>query len=320
MKSENPAFENSLACLQHPLTLLSIAVLLLNDHVLKVINPSWLTGKLSDFAGLFFFPFILAAGLSLVLSKFALSTRSIGQLAFGVVALWFVLIKTTPIVNMLTAQFASLFIGAPAQIILDPTDLIALVVLLPGWRMWTQPKRLLQLKLAYAILIVGIVASIASSPKEQTVYNVTDLEYSKDGTIYAIDKKSYSPDSYQIAISKDGGLTWEHSFEDTNISAESIKYPISQCYTYFEPYRGTTCYRVTSTRKLQINYQVIDIKDDWFSVFDFNDIVVKANDMLIFSWEGKDFLIVAIGESGILRRELPNGNWEIIGVLLATTR
>ena len=59
MKSKNPAFENSLACLQHPLTLLSIAILLLNDHVLKVVSPSWLTGKLSDFAGLFFFPIIV---------------------------------------------------------------------------------------------------------------------------------------------------------------------------------------------------------------------------------------------------------------------
>lgn len=55
----------SLRCLSHPITFLSICLLLLNDHVLKQIAPSHLTGKLSDFAGLFFFPFLLAIVISL---------------------------------------------------------------------------------------------------------------------------------------------------------------------------------------------------------------------------------------------------------------
>lgn len=317
MRSHNPALENSLACLQHPLTLLSIAVLLLNDHVLKVVSPSWLSGKLSDFAGLFFFPFILAAGLSLVLSKFHISQQRIGQIAFGIVVVWFVLIKTSPFVNLLTAQFASLFIGAPAQIILDPTDLLALVVMLPGWKLWTQPKYVIRWKQAYLVLIFGVLATAASSPKEITVYSVTDLDYSKDGIIYAIDMKSNG--SPQVATSKDGGLTWEHFYEENVISTESKTFPISHCYTYFEPYRATTCYRVTSSKQLQANYKLPGIEDAWFSVFDSTDLVVKAYDMLVISWEGKDYLIVAAGESGVLRRELPHGNWEIIGVLQART-
>jgi len=51
----------ALRCLRHPATLISISLLLFNDHVLKIAAPSPLTGKLSDFAGLFFFPFLLAA-------------------------------------------------------------------------------------------------------------------------------------------------------------------------------------------------------------------------------------------------------------------
>lgn len=47
--------------LAHPLSLLAVGLLLLNDHLLKHIAPSVLTGKLSDFAGLFFFPFLAAA-------------------------------------------------------------------------------------------------------------------------------------------------------------------------------------------------------------------------------------------------------------------
>jgi hypothetical protein len=57
MKLHGQNFHNSLRCLQHPITWLSIALLLVNDHVLKVFSPSRLTGKISDFAGSNFFPF-----------------------------------------------------------------------------------------------------------------------------------------------------------------------------------------------------------------------------------------------------------------------
>ena len=49
----------------HPLPLLTVGVLWLNDHWLKRAHPSWLTGKLSDFAGLFFFPLFLCALVNL---------------------------------------------------------------------------------------------------------------------------------------------------------------------------------------------------------------------------------------------------------------
>jgi hypothetical protein len=45
--------------LLHPLLLGAVAVLLLNDHVLKAHWPSWWTGKLSDVAGLAMFPLLL---------------------------------------------------------------------------------------------------------------------------------------------------------------------------------------------------------------------------------------------------------------------
>lgn len=45
--------------LLHPLVLAAVAVLLINDHVLKARWPSWWTGKLSDVAGLSMFPLLL---------------------------------------------------------------------------------------------------------------------------------------------------------------------------------------------------------------------------------------------------------------------
>lgn len=45
--------------LLHPVSLAALAVLLLNDHVLKTIHPGALAGKLSDLAGMVFFPLLL---------------------------------------------------------------------------------------------------------------------------------------------------------------------------------------------------------------------------------------------------------------------
>jgi len=70
----------SLRALGHPLSLASVALLVANDHLLKRAYPSVLTGKLSDFAGLFFFPFLLTAlfglaGHALVRRPFAAGDR-----------------------------------------------------------------------------------------------------------------------------------------------------------------------------------------------------------------------------------------------------
>ena len=50
-----------------PLPLAALAVMILNDHVLRSRWPSWLTGKLSDFAVVLYFPFLLTATLGILL-------------------------------------------------------------------------------------------------------------------------------------------------------------------------------------------------------------------------------------------------------------
>lgn len=302
MKSKNPAFENSLACLQHPLTLLSIAILLLNDHVLKVVSPSWVTGKLSDFAGLFFFPFIVAAGLSLALFKFNLSRQRIGQIAFGLVAVWFVLLKTAPLVNSLTAQFASLFIGTPARLILDPTDLIALFVMLPAWMLWDRTIKVKSKIFAYIALSIGALAAIASSGREWTVHNVTDVEYTDDGIVYAADRVTFNPRSYPVVQSLDGGISWEYaSVEQVTESNLPIKYCSQQKTDY--------CVRVTVNHELM---ESMDSGEHWDRVQ--LRYIIVPNDLILFEWEGKEYIIVAIGEQGVLRREIPEGKWTQVKV------
>lgn len=49
-----------------PVTVLAIAVLVVNDHVLKARAPGLVTGKLSDLAGMVFFPLLLAAAAEML--------------------------------------------------------------------------------------------------------------------------------------------------------------------------------------------------------------------------------------------------------------
>lgn len=53
----------------HPLPLAALVLLAVNDHLLKGAGllPKWVTGKLSDIGGLFFFPLLLTAGFDCAL-------------------------------------------------------------------------------------------------------------------------------------------------------------------------------------------------------------------------------------------------------------
>ena len=294
-------FQNSLRCIQHPATLLSIALLLLNDHILKITNPSWLTGKLSDFAGLFFFPFMVAALLSVFLSKFNFTSRQLGQIAFWFVATWFILLKTTPLINSLTAQFSSLFLGSPIHFILDWTDIIGLAVMFPAWELWNRDRQRKANNFAYIALSIGALAAIATSPRYPTIYSVTNLEYYKDGIVYAADRENYGEMYPQTAISNNGGMTWEESDIE---SVEMKGLPIIHC-SHLMP---EICFRVTRSGKLE---ESKDRGDSWAF------ITAATYDLILFEWKGKEYVIVARGEYGIWRRELPDGKWAKISVLYA---
>ncbi len=128
----------------HPWPLLAMALLGVNDHVLKGSSwvPGWLTGKLSDFAGLFFFPLFVTAALDTVLyvgGRLAggrgpdWSLRRFKLLfALGFTALLFVPLKlsdawgTLYIRAMHALDVLDLF--GNFAVTRDPTDLVALVM------------------------------------------------------------------------------------------------------------------------------------------------------------------------------------------------
>jgi hypothetical protein len=135
--------------LLHPLALGAIAVLLVNDHVLKAAWPGLVTGKLSDFAGLIFFPLFLQASAeiaSAALGRWQGPDRRILRVSVVATASVFIAIKTLPAANALVAMLlgeaqwwmARLTVGgapaaAPVSIVLDPSDLVALPMLIVAY-------------------------------------------------------------------------------------------------------------------------------------------------------------------------------------------
>jgi hypothetical protein len=54
----------------HPVPILALGLLLVNDHILKPVHPGWLSGKLSDLAVLALLPFLLLASADLARMAF----------------------------------------------------------------------------------------------------------------------------------------------------------------------------------------------------------------------------------------------------------
>jgi hypothetical protein len=140
--------------LLHPITLAALGVLLVNDHVLKAAWPGPLTGKLSDMAGLAFFPLLLLSSWELGLAlggRWRRPTVRALTTAVAVSALGFGLVKIVPLATdawaclLGTAQWwlvlpGRLFVGlplpgiVPAAVVADRTDLLALPgVALAAW-------------------------------------------------------------------------------------------------------------------------------------------------------------------------------------------
>jgi hypothetical protein len=122
----------------HPVTLLGIVVLAVNDHLLKAHYPGLLTGKLSDLAGLVVAPPLLALALVPVVPR--RSPVLAARAALTLTAACFTAVKA----SAAGAQAASAVwevVSGPSVVLADRTDLVALpAVGLAGWA-WRRARR-----------------------------------------------------------------------------------------------------------------------------------------------------------------------------------
>lgn len=133
----NPAAPGSV--LLHPIAIGALALLLVNDHVLKAAAPGWITGKLSDVAGLVLTPIVVVAlwrlGTGAVVRKpMGRASPAVDSAVVATaVAIAFALVKLSPFAN----DLYSVVIG-PTRV--DPGDLAALPAAGLGWWVAARPE------------------------------------------------------------------------------------------------------------------------------------------------------------------------------------
>ena len=313
-----------LQAFRQPWVLLSILILLLNDHVLKSSVPSWLTGKLSDFAGLFFFPFLLGVIIQgavwLVWRGKARQPKASTILLAAMLAsaVFFAMVKLIPAVNGAASATLTRLFGLPAPIALDPSDLIALLVLVPAWRLWQSLEQpavpVAPGKLAYAALALGAAASLASV---SDYYRVQRVVVEKS-TLYAyITEDTYTWLGGGYAVSTDYGKSWSGVFAPLT-KIQALTTPVALPKTLCDPVNSQTCYRITGKEQVDesqdggqtwnIAWQIPPGRESYMTraAFDGDHIGGKTKpdfspyDMVFLPGGGPSTLMVAMGNEGFL--------------------
>lgn len=155
-----------LRMLRHPLFITAVGLLLVNDHYLKTHFPSFVTGKLSDVAGLF----VAAVWAAALLGSSFRSARALQGLLAGIAGM-FSLLQLEAVLAGIAAACDWLNLPRP-NLVADPTDLAALAVLPLAYdfiRRQTAPEMLTASPAsprrlpAYLMLLIAAAAMIATS-------------------------------------------------------------------------------------------------------------------------------------------------------------
>lgn len=208
-----------LTMLLRPLPLAALLVLAMNDHVLKGggLLPSWLVGKLSDFAGLLFFPLLLVTlwnlvceGVNTLIGRTRLlASPTSTQLVTACIltGVGFSAVQIHPAVadvyRQVTHSVVSL-VGASARVTSDPTDLLALPSLLvtfwvgqraiarvpPGrlpWLSW-RLARLQDSEQRAEVLVRGLLdVRMAQPPSRRALVDELARELEREASPHTVD-------------------------------------------------------------------------------------------------------------------------------------
>ncbi|GAB3137511.1 hypothetical protein GCM10027290_03360 [Micromonospora sonneratiae] len=162
-----------IAWLAHPLTLLGIVLLAVNDHLLKPAYPGLVTGKLSDFAGLLVAPPLLGVVVSAIAPQ--LTGARVAGGALVLTGLGFTVTKST-MIGAAVASAGWSAISGPSVILADRTDLVALPALgLVAWT-WTRASRLPiseRMLRRFGVLVVLPTATLAVAATSAPYYRDT---------------------------------------------------------------------------------------------------------------------------------------------------
>ena len=306
----------TLAWLGHPVTVVALAVLVINDHVLKAAYPGWVTGKLSDAAGL-----VLAPPLLAVICR--LRGRWVAIVAVGVV---FGIVKTVPYAAELASSAWSL-VWSPSLVRADPADLLALPFLgLAAWS-WRDRReagrrtRAVRMAVLLPLALLGVAAT-SQVPAPPTAVRVAHA----DDSIYLAGGEADDPGrAIDWSRSTDGGRTWTSVAEGDIAALEDNFTETSKMAC--SPSIQRTCYRVIPGA---IGVQVTtDGGATWLEAWRVSDrdrellierydspvdpgIALVSQAVIVHDVDGGYVVVVANGQDGFARMSV-GGLWERIG-------
>lgn len=309
----------SLRALAHPGAVLALVVLVLNDHVLKQAWPGWVTGKLSDVAGLVIAPLLLAAVLA------ALRVRSPLPVAMVTTGAGFVVVKASAEGAALVSALWS--IGFPTVMRADATDLLALPSLGVAWWLDADVSRRplvgwrkgVAAAVGVALLPVGVLATAATScDGDDGLWTIDAVHGRFTGTqsrqafVVSDDASGYvriDPLSGQV----DG-------LGDRDVARLRDKHPIGACDS-----TGVRCWRVEEFEKVQSSVDggvtwrddlVVSPEEQAESVEDVDagcgdDASARLTFLAVADVAGVPAVVVTATHLGVWWRS-PDGDWDLI--------
>jgi hypothetical protein len=207
----------ALAWLVHPVTVAATLLLIVNDHVLKAAYPGWVSGKLSDVAGLVMAPPVVAVLLAL-LAPLLRPVWHAGT-AVALVGMLFTAVKASPVVAGYASAVWSV-VDAPSMVLADPTDLLALPALAVSW--WLRRsaqagmplRRWVRLVAVLVVLPVAMLGVAATTPPFYT--DAVVMTQTRDRVMVGIDNalrprsddRPRSMRAHDWYASNDEGLTF----------------------------------------------------------------------------------------------------------------
>jgi hypothetical protein len=322
--------------LTHPVTVGSVVLLLVNDHLLKAAWPGPLTGKLSDVAGLAFTPALVAAVLCLLAPRVpARMAAAVGLVGTGLAFTW---VKATTA----GAEFASAAwsVLRPSTVLADPTDLAALPALAVAWWTWTRvrhaelPERWTRTVRAMLVLPLAVLAVAATSAP---FYPAAGRVEVVDGRAVVGVYNGYRPGNADLAaerwpssrLSTADGRTW---VEDPKPAETLPPTPPPLRTQACVPGTPTHCYRVVprrmaveetvdGARTWRLSWQVSEGRRR-FLARQFNDIGATGIDLgsaevAVLPVAGGHLVLVANLRDGLAVR-YADGTWQRVGVPTGT--
>jgi hypothetical protein len=161
---------SAISWLAHPVSLGGLLLLLLNDHFFKQLWPGFVTGKLSDLAGMLMFPPLLTTLLALALPR--VQPKTLAVVALCMTGCGFSALKLDGYLAERASDLLTIVSG-PSVLRADATDLLALPALGLAWLAFRQaarrtvPSRQARLVRTVILLPIALLGTTATSCSPQ---------------------------------------------------------------------------------------------------------------------------------------------------------